>query len=175
MTLSPTYFSRQHSCFSTSSIHMNAKAFCSLKWPWTPLPLPFTFFPLSQLSFPSKVFWFLKDVLIMTQLWGIETQPNELKWNKGTAWLSSYEDGSALYLPGFCNCFLSYTPVDWPHSVLLWPFFLAYKGVLGSKGEYEKQSIPKLISSNLVTLENRVLSACRNNSVRKELWLAWPA
>lgn len=141
--------------------------------PWNDLELPYLFHSLSslylQLSFPSKVFWFLKDVLIMTQLWGIETQPNELKWNTGRAWLSSYEDWSALYLPDFCSCFLSYTPVDWPHSVLLWPFFLAYKGVLDKRGVW-KTKHTKLISSNLVTLENRVLSACRNNSVcQKEL------
>ena len=145
---------------------MNAKAFCSLKWPWTPLPLPFTFFPLSQLSFPSEVFSFLKDVLIRTQLWVNQPNPISLVHVKTDLFFIS----RLLQL-----CFLSYTPVDWPHSVLLWPFFLAYKGVLGSKGECGKQSRPKLVSSNLVTLENKVLSACRNKSVRKELWLAWLA
>lgn len=45
---------------------------------------------------------------------------------------------------------------------------LAYKGVLGSNGECGKQSRPKLISSNLVTLENRVLSACGNSKVSEK-------
>lgn len=64
--------------------------------------------------------------------------------NTGIAWLSSCEDWSDLSLPGFRSCFLSYTPVDWPHSVLLWPFFLHIRVCWAVKGNVENKADPSL-------------------------------